>query len=84
MVERRRDEKADAQKHEPEAGALQSLTGGRNVLEKVLENGLKQESKKDLRTQYQEAGFVERRFELPIQIHRVFPDCNNLEDVGFH
>jgi hypothetical protein len=84
MVERRRDEKADAQKHEPEAGALQSLTGGGNVFKKLLENGLKKEPEQDLRPQYQEAGFVERSFKLPIQIHRVFPDCNNLAEVGFH
>jgi hypothetical protein len=76
--------KQPTQKYKSETDTLQTLTGRRNVPEDVLEDGLKQESKKDLRAQYQQAGFVERRFELPIQIHSRFPDCNNFAEIGFH
>ena len=46
MVERRGDEKAATQKYKSESDTLQTLTGRRNVPEEVLEDGLKQESKK--------------------------------------
>jgi hypothetical protein len=52
MVERWRNEKADAEKHETKSGALQSLAGRRYFLEEFLEDGLKGKSEQNLRAQY--------------------------------
>jgi hypothetical protein len=73
MVERWCDEKADTHQHECKSGTLQSLADRRHFAEQVLEDHLKRESEQNLRAKYQQARFVERRFEFLFQVHSSFP-----------
>src|SRR4051794_9817370 len=66
MMQRRRDQQHDADQQQDQAACQTGAAERREFLKAVLERALKLETEKNLRSENQEARFIERCFQLSL------------------